>query len=91
MSAIAPAGKVNSVAGRAETVAIKENTGKQSATVDLDKLRQELNQYLDDFSKKRPFPNSRRPLDLKKLYVVAFVQNDDTKEVLQAAQVKIQR
>jgi hypothetical protein len=34
-------------------------------------------------------PSKERPLALKNLAVVAFVQNDDTTEVLQAVQVDV--
>jgi hypothetical protein len=44
---------------------------------------------LDEYGKAHAFPNSRRPLDLKNLRVVAFIQDDQTKEVLQAAQVDV--
>jgi len=33
---------------------------KHTASVDLDKLRQSLTSYLDNFAKLRPFPNSDR-------------------------------
>lgn len=80
---------VRALPGGAQGFAVKDKTLKQSVTVDLDELRKELTKYLDDFAKEVPFPNAQRPLDLKNLRVVAFVQNDATKEVLQAAQVEI--
>ncbi len=68
---------------------LKEKSSKQSATVNLAELRQKLTSFLDEYGKDHPFPNSRRPLELKKLRVVAFIQDDQTKEVLQAAQVDV--
>ena len=69
---------------------LKEKSGKQTATVDLDEVRKSLAKYLDTYSEKEgPFPTKERPLDLKKLRVVAFLQNDQTKEVLQAAQTDV--
>jgi hypothetical protein len=59
-------------------------------TVDLDDLRKSLKEYLDKTNKDTPFPGKDRPLELKKLRVIAFVQNDATREVLQAAQVDIE-
>ena len=35
------------------------------------------------------FPNKERPMELKNLKVIAFVQNDDDGEVLQAVQVDV--
>ena len=61
--------------------------------VDLDQLRKDLSTYLTEFEKKDPdnkFPNPQRPLDLKNLRVVAFLQNDATNEVLQAVEVELQ-
>ena len=80
---------VRALPGGADGFPIKEKTAKQTASVNLAELRKNLTSYLDDFSKKAPFPNERRPLDLKRLKVVAFVQDDDSKEVLQAAQVDV--
>jgi hypothetical protein len=76
---------VRALPGGAEGFPLKEKDSKQAASVDLAELRQKLTAYLDDYAKQRPFPNGRRPLELKKLRVVAFIQDDDNKEVLQAA------
>jgi thiol-disulfide isomerase/thioredoxin len=81
---------VRALPGGAAGLALKEKTGKQEATVDLDDLRKSLKKYLDDYADKEDaFPNKERPLDLKNLRVIAFVQNDQTKEVLQAIQVEV--
>ena len=61
----------------------------KTLTVDLDQVRKGLTEYLDKTNKDTPFPNKDRPLELKKLRVVAFVQNDATREVLQAIQVEV--
>ena len=53
-------------------------------------LAKDLSEYLEEFASKRPFSIEDRPLDLKKLKVVAFVQNDKTKEIYQAAQVDLE-
>ncbi|HEY1375970.1 MAG TPA: hypothetical protein VGF55_04215, partial [Gemmataceae bacterium] len=60
------------------------------ATVDVTELRAGLNRELDEYQKKNAgfvFPD--RPLGLKPLVVVAFVQDDVTHEVYQAAQVEV--
>jgi hypothetical protein len=61
----------------------------KSLTVDLDDVKKGLLDYLDKAGKTMPFPNKDRPLDLKNLRVVAFLQNDATREVLQAVQVEV--
>jgi hypothetical protein len=69
---------------------MKEKSVKQSVSVDLDDLRKKHNAYLDEAAKDLgEFPHKERPMDLKKLRVIAFVQNDSTKEVLQAVQVDV--
>jgi hypothetical protein len=61
----------------------------KTLTVDLDAVRKELRAYLEKTNKDTPFPNKDRPLDLKNLRVVAFVQNDATREVLQVVQIEV--
>jgi len=69
---------------------VKEKTLKKSETVDVAELRKTLTAYLDKTSEKRPFPTPDRPLEMKKVRVVAFVQNDRTHEVLQAVQAEVE-
>lgn len=62
----------------------------QSVDFNPDELRKNLSKFLDDFAKDEgAFPRPDRPLALKNLKLVAFVQNDATKEVLQAVQVDV--
>lgn len=82
---------VRALPGGAEGLALKDKTGKQTASVDLEEVRKELKKYLDDYAKEGAFPNDQRPMDLKNLRVVAFVQNDKTREVLQTVQVEVQK
>lgn len=65
------------------------NSIKKSLTVDLAALKKDLTTYLDKVAEDTPFPKKDRPMDLKKLRVVAFVQDDATNEVLQAAQADV--
>lgn len=67
-------------------------TGSKSATVDIDALRKELQQYLDKYAAEAEerFPGKMPAIELKKLRLVAFVQNDETGEVLQATQVDVE-
>ncbi|HXG09121.1 MAG TPA: hypothetical protein VNK04_04970 [Gemmataceae bacterium] len=80
---------VRAFPGGVEGLVIKEKNIRHTASVDLEELRKELRKYLDDAAKEHGFPNAERPLDLKNLRVVAFIQNDQTKEVLQAVQVEV--
>jgi hypothetical protein len=75
--------------GSPEGTSLTKAADKKTVSIEVDKLRQDLNDYLTDFARTNRFSNSRRPLDLKNLLVVAFVQNDATKEVLQAVQVPV--
>jgi hypothetical protein len=62
---------------------------KQSFVLDLDALRGELKKYLDVYAKTNAFPNDQRPLELADLRVVAFVQDDATRAVLQTVEVPV--
>jgi hypothetical protein len=61
----------------------------KNVAVDLEQVRKDLKEYLKKSNEATPFPTKDRPLDLKNLRVVAFVQNDATREVLQAVQVDV--
>jgi len=77
---------VRAMPGGAEGTALTGREGRHTATVKLGDLRQELTKYLDEYAaEKRPFPQADRPMEFKHLKVIALVQDDATKEVLQAA------
>jgi len=81
---------VRAMPGGAAGFPLKDKAGKQTAAIDLDELRKQLTSYLDEAAKDLgEFPSKDRPMDLKKLKVVAYVQNDATKEILQAVQVDV--
>jgi hypothetical protein len=75
--------------GGVDGIPIKEKETKQTVELDLKELTQRIQTYLDDYAKQRPFPSADRPLDLKNLRVIAIVQNDKTKEILQGVQVDV--
>lgn len=80
---------VRGFVGGAQGLALTK-TGKLSASLDLAKLRKDLEKYQADFVKQNgPYPGTAPPFQLKDLEVVAFVQNDKTKQVLQALHVPI--
>jgi thiol-disulfide isomerase/thioredoxin len=81
---------VRSMPGGPKGFPLPKKTAEQTVTFDPDELRKELNKYLDDFAKTEgEFPRPDRPLALKNLKLVAFVQNDATREVLNAVQVDV--
>ena len=81
---------VRSMPGGPKGFALTKKSVEQTVTFDPDALRAELNKYLDDFAKNgRPFPHPDHPLALKNLKLIAFVQNDATREILQAVQVDV--
>lgn len=75
----------------AEGVAITDNDFQKTVTVDLAGIRKNLTKYLDDYAANiRPFPKPDRPMEMKNLKVIAVVQNDETKDILQAVQVDVE-
>jgi len=81
---------VRALPGGAKGVALTKAQSEHMAEVNLDKLRTEINGYLDEAAKEDEFPNNDRPLALRNLRVVAFIQDDATSEVIQAAQVEVE-
>lgn len=82
---------VRAMPGGDKGFALKEKTTRQSVSLDLADLKKQLAQYITTVAKKgmAKFPDPEEVLELKNLRVVAFVQNDKTKEVLQAKQVEV--
>jgi hypothetical protein len=80
---------VRAFPGGAGGTALKEKTASKEFTVDVEEVRKQLTDYLDKAAARKPFPKPDRPLELKKLRVVAFVQDDESGEILQAVQVDV--
>jgi hypothetical protein len=81
---------VRAMPGGADGVAVMNPTLSVYNSVDLKNLRKQLISYLDNYQETmRPFPQPGRPLDFHGLRVIAFVQDDSTKEILQATQVEV--
>ena len=82
---------VRAMPGGAEGVAIKDKAFKHTAAVDFGAVKKGLTQYLDEFAANgRAFPKPDRPMDMKAVRVIALVQNDKTKEILQAVQLDVE-
>jgi hypothetical protein len=80
---------VRAFPGGTDGFALPKETAKQSVRLDVTELTKTLNEYLVDANKKRAFPDEERPMNLKNLKVVAFIQDDNSKDILQAAQVDL--
>jgi hypothetical protein len=76
---------VRTMPGGVEGIKLDEKESEHTETVDLSKLRENLTKYLDQAAEKRPFPKPDRPMAMKHLKVIAFVQDDESGEILQAA------
>ena len=81
---------VRDMPGGADGVSLdKAGELTHSAKVDVKTLRGEIEGYVSNFEKNRPFFGNKPAIDLKKLSVVAFVQDDESKEILGAASVDV--
>ena len=81
---------VRDMPGGVDGKVVEDGSARVEARVDLGALRKSLEEYLADYEKSgRTFADESRPLDLKHLIVVAFLQSDDSKEVLQSAQAEV--
>lgn len=85
---------VRAMPGGPKGFPLTKASAEQTVTVKLDDVRTENNKALDQFAeglraRGADFTFVTRPMALKDLKVIAFVQNDETKEVLQAVQVEL--
>jgi hypothetical protein len=80
---------VRSLPGGAAGQAVRGKAATLKASVDVEELRKNLAEYLAEFSDESGGLDEDRPLALRRLKVVAFVQDEVTREVLQAAQVDV--
>ncbi|HTK74492.1 MAG TPA: hypothetical protein VL371_04490 [Gemmataceae bacterium] len=69
---------------------LRQATTEHSAELNLGDLRKSLAADLEKFQKEYDeVPNADRLLSLKKLFVIALIQDDGTREVVQAGQAEI--
>ena len=85
---------VRAMPGGPKGFPLPKASAEQTVTVKLDEVRAANNKALDEFAdslKKggADFSFASRPMALKNLKVVAFVQNDETSEILHAVQVDV--
>jgi hypothetical protein len=79
--------------GKPEGFEVKKAKDSQAVVMNVADLKKTLGDYLngytDEDSMEKPFRGKENPLELKNLKVIALIQDDDTKEILQAAQVDV--
>lgn len=82
---------VRALPGGPVGVALTKKTFEHSVSVKLDELRTRLSDYLTSFTRENDaeFPRPDRPMQFKKLKVVAFIQDDANNEILQAVQADV--
>lgn len=80
---------VRDMPGGADGKALEGGKVDQEVTVNLNDLRIQTESYLSDYAKNRAFPGVMPSLDMKKLSVVAFVQDDTDKSVWHATVVHL--
>jgi hypothetical protein len=86
---------VRAMPGGPKGFPLPKASAEQSVTARLDEVRAANNKALDEFaaemkSRGEDISFTARPMALKNLKLVAFVQNDETNEVLQAVQVDLE-
>jgi len=81
---------VRGLPGGAKGYALTKKDTEQSVMIDADELRADLTKFLDEFAKEQgEFPRGSRLQKLADLRLIAFVQNDENREVLQAIEVDL--
>jgi hypothetical protein len=75
---------VRALPGGAKGFDLTGKAAEHTASVDLGALRETLSKYLDE-----AYPEGQRPMRMRDLHLVAFVQNDETGEILQAVDVPV--
>lgn len=82
---------VRAMPGGVKGFALTKKEQEQAVVVNADDIRKELIKSLDELVKEGgEFSRSERPLTLKNLKVVAFIQDDGTGEVLNAVQIDLE-
>ena len=81
---------VRAFPGGADGKELKDGKGKTEVILNLADLRRDLEKYLSDFTKTTSFPKPLPEINLEKLTVVAFVQDDGDKSILHAVSVPVE-
>jgi hypothetical protein len=82
---------VRSFPGGLKGFPLTKAEAEEKVTVNVDSVREDLIKQLDELTRGDPeLAQLPRPMALKNLRVVAFVQDDTTNEILQAVQVEVE-
>ncbi len=82
---------VRAMPGGLKGFALTKKEQEQAVVINAEEIRKELAKSLAEFEKEQgEFPRPERPLALKNLKVVAFIQDDATNEVLNAVQIDLE-
>jgi thiol-disulfide isomerase/thioredoxin len=76
---------VRALPGGPGGIPLAKDAAKEAMKVDLAEVRQAASKHLDEFA----FLDGQRPFSYRNLMVVAFIQNDETKEVLHAVEAVV--
>jgi RNA polymerase sigma factor (sigma-70 family) len=80
---------VRAFPGGVDGLALNAESTEHEASVHTGVILKNLDRYLDRFADERAFPDNDRPIEFGPLKVVAFVQDDASKEILQATQIDV--
>ena len=82
---------VRAMPGGTKGFPLAKKEAEQAVVINADDIRKELAKSLEEFAKEQAeFPRPERPLALRNLKVVAFIQDDATGEVLNAVQIDLE-
>lgn len=79
---------VRDLPGGANGFTLKEKSLTKTVVINPEEVKKGLAKYLNDFGG-GVFQGKKQPMELKDLKVVALIQNDETKEVVTAAQIDL--
>ncbi len=82
---------VRAIPGGVKGFPLPKKEAEQSVVVNTEDMKTELVKFLDEFAKEQgEFPKADRPLALKNLKLIVFIQNDETRDVVQAIQLDLE-
>ncbi len=80
---------VRRMIGGPDGTGVKDGKLEVKASIPLAELKEQIADYLKKYEEGESIDFPSKPLDLQHLHVVAFVQNDETREVLQTIAVSV--
>jgi len=81
---------VRAMPGGANGIAPQNGSLEYHAKVDLIEVRKKLIDYLSQFETGRGLNFAVKPVELRNLHIVAMLQDDETKEILQSKRIELQ-